>query len=123
MTTPVKISYSPIKELIVHDVIEMNFEDLLMSRVTPSGSMPLFFCSGILFTFSSLPPTRDVIREYIEGKIRWVEVRYMKMEKYQPIVELHEEQYLKTRVINTSGNPVHESFVKWLATWEKANKK
>ena len=44
----VKIEYSPATELVVHEVIKVDKEDLLRERVTPSGTMPLYWCDGIL---------------------------------------------------------------------------
>lgn len=112
----VKINFSPITELVVHDIIKTDIDEILRRSMTPNGSMPLFWCDGILLSFTSLPPTKDVIRDYLQGKIHWAEVRFTELRNYQPMVELHEEQYMKARVIDTSDNDVHQSFVKWVKT-------
>ena len=111
----VDVIYSPIKTLVLHDVIETDRDEILRRAMTPSGSMPLFWCNGVLISFTSMPPTKEVIKDYLEGgKIHWMEVRYTEMKTYQSVLELHEEQFLKSRVIDTSDNEVHTSFVKWL---------
>lgn len=113
----VKISFSPIKEIIVHEYVSVEYDDLLRGRVTPSGSFPLFWCGGFLYTFNSLPWTRDVIKEYLDGRAHWSEVHYTKMEKYKPVLDLNDDNYkaqIKIRVIDTSKSLLHLEFVKWL---------
>ena len=72
----VKIEYSPATELVVHEVIKVDKDDLLRERVTPAGTMPLYWCDGILFSFSSLPMTDDVVKDYLKGRIHWLEVHF-----------------------------------------------
>ncbi len=114
----VKISFAPIKEIVVHEHIMVMLDDLLRSRITPAGAVPLYWCNGVLFTFSSLPWTRDVIKDYLEGKIHWMEVQYTRMDKYKPIMELKDENFgpraQSIRVIDTSASNLHLEFTKWL---------
>jgi hypothetical protein len=98
-------------------VIKVDKEDLLRERVTPAGNMPLYWCDGILFSFSSLPMTDDVIRDYLKGTIHWLEVHFAKMDKYTPILALNEEEYKATmnvRIIDTSSSQLHKEFIEWL---------
>jgi len=113
----VKISFAPIKELVVHDVDEMSVEDLIRERITPAGNMPLYWCDGILFSFSSLPMTDAVVEDYLNGKIHWLEVHFTKMPKYTEVISLDAEEYKATmnvRVINTSSSVLHREFIAWL---------
>lgn len=113
----VKISFAPIKEVVVHENIMVPMDDLLRSRVTPAGNMPLYWCGGVLFTFSSMPWTRDIVKDYLEGKIHWVEVQYSRMDKYNPVLELKDENYTqsqKIRIIDTSASSIHVEVSKWL---------
>ncbi|MCL4381471.1 hypothetical protein M1614_00635 [Candidatus Marsarchaeota archaeon] len=112
-----KIYFSPIQEVVIHEIVSINYDDLLRERITPSGNMPLYWCDGILFSFSSMPMTRDIIKEYLAGRIHWMEVHYTKMENYTPILELNDNEYkalLKIRVIDTSLSLLHKDFIKWL---------
>ncbi len=61
----VKITYEPATDLVVHEVIFMPQDDLLRERVTPSGTIPLCWCEGVLFTFTSVPMTEDVLKDYL----------------------------------------------------------
>jgi len=118
----VKITFSPIKELIVHEVVSIDHDDLLRSRVTPSGNMPLYWCDGILFSFNSMPMTKDLVKEYLNGTIHWMEVHYTHMKNYEPVVVLNDEQYkgsMYIRVFDTTKSALHVEFMKWLKTSRK----
>lgn len=114
----VKINYSPAKELIVHEAVSLTMDDLMRERITPQGNMPLYWCGGIVFSFSSMPMTEELAKEYLQGRIHWMEAHYSEMANYTPIVELKDEQYgaaQKIRVIDTSKfSSLHNDFVKWL---------
>ena len=112
-----KITYAPAEELIVHDIIEVTKDDLLRERVTPAGTIPLMWCNGILFSFSSLPMTDDVTKDYLKGKLHWLEVHFARMDSYIPVLPLSEEEYkasISVRIIATSTSELHREFVKWL---------
>lgn len=119
----VKITFAPLQEIVVHEVVEITRDDLLRERITPAGNMPLYWCDSMLFSFSSLPMTRDVVREYLDGRIHWAELHYSRMDKYVPVLELNDEHYssssLKIRVIDTSNSNLHRELIKWLKTQKK----
>ncbi|MDE1850264.1 MAG: hypothetical protein KGH54_00520 [Candidatus Micrarchaeota archaeon] len=117
-----KITYLPAQELIIHDVIALPKEDMLRANVTPNGNMPLYWCDGILYSFSSPPATEEVISEILKGKIHWLEVRYAKMEKFQNMLSLNEDEYKATmnfRVISTDKFDLHKDFIRWLKSTVK----
>ncbi len=120
----VDIVYSPLKEIVVHEIVEISRDDLLRERITPAGNMPLYWCDSVLFSFSSLPMTRDVVKEYLSGRIHWAELHYTRMDKYMPVLELNDEHYsgpLKVRVIDTSNSALHKELIKWLRSAKKNN--
>ena len=121
----VEISYSPLQSLVIHEILEMDADSIMRERVTPAGTMPLYWCDGILFSFSSLPMTDDVVKDYLKGKIHWTEVHFSRLDRYQQILSLNEEEYkteMKIRVIDTGVSQLHKDFVKWLKTITKKNK-
>ncbi len=114
-----KITFAPIEELVVHDTFEMDRDDLYRERITPGGNLPLFWCDGILYSFSPLPLSDEMVKEYLKGRIHWGEVHYAKMQDYQPIVSLEAEEYKSTmniRVLSTGRSQLHKDFIKWLKT-------
>lgn len=113
----VKISFEPAGELVIHEIVSVSQMDLLRERVTPAGTMPLYWANGVLFSFSSLPLTDDVVKDYMKGKIHWLEVHYAKMDKYVPVMALSEEEYktsMNVRIIDTSASKLHKDFSEWL---------
>jgi hypothetical protein len=115
----VKISYSPIKELVVHDLFKMDFDDLVRGNITPNGVMPLFWCDGMIYRFTSLPMSRELSKLYLEGTVHWAEVHYSDdIKDYKQIMEVKDENFqggaLKIRIINMSNSQLHKDFAKWL---------
>jgi hypothetical protein len=113
----VKITFEPANELVIHDLMAVDRDDMLRSRVTPAGTMPLFWCDGILFSFSSPPFTDEVVKDYLKGKIHWIEMQYSKMDKYTPVLSLNEEEYktqMRIRIIDTSKSRLHKELIRWL---------
>jgi hypothetical protein len=113
----VKITYSPINELVIHETIEVAKDDLMRERVTPAGTMPLYWCNGILFSFSSLPMTDEVVKDYLKGRIHWIEVHFSRESKFEAILPLNEEEYktsMNVRVIDTSKSELHRELTRWL---------
>jgi len=116
------VSFSPIKELVVHEIIKVSVEDLLRERITPSGTMPVYWCDGIVFSFSSVPMNKRVVDDYLDGKIHWMEAHYADMENYREVLELNDEHYngsMKVRAIDTSKSLLHSEFSKWVKAREK----
>ncbi len=117
-----RITYSPAEELVIHEIVEVTKDDLLRERVTPQGTMPLYWVNGFLFSFSSLPMTDEVTKDYLKGKLHWLELHYAKMDKYMPMLTLDEEEYkqkLNIRVIDTSFSNIHQELSKWLKNYNK----
>ncbi len=113
----VKITFSPVLELVIHEAVEMTRDDLLLERVTPAGNLPLYWCGGIIFSFSSVPMTDDIVKEYLKGRIHWLEVHFARMDKYVPVITWESQEYKSTmnvRVIDTSTSGLHKEFVQWL---------
>ncbi|MCL4552704.1 MAG: hypothetical protein M1305_04020 [Candidatus Marsarchaeota archaeon] len=114
-----KITFSPTKELVIHDIVRVEIDDMLRGRVTPAGTMPLYWCNGIVFAFSSLPMTEGVVADYIKGTIHWLEIQYASMPDYTPVLSLNEDEYktvMKIRIIDTSKSALHSDLTKWLKT-------
>ena len=113
----VKITFAPIKELVVHEALKVDYEDLLRERITPSGNAPLCWCNGVLFSFNSVPFTKAIVEDYMLGKIHWAEVHYADFKNYSPVLELNDPHYnatQKIRAIDTSRSELHKEFIKWL---------
>lgn len=118
----VNIIYEPLHTLVVHDVSKIPMDDLLRERVTPSATMPLYWCNGVLFSFASPPMADSLLKDYIDGKVHWMEVHYTEMKDYKPVLELNDEHYggtAKIRVIDTGSSQLHKDFIAWLKSVRK----
>jgi desulfoferrodoxin (superoxide reductase-like protein) len=88
--------------------------------------MPLYWCGGILFGFSSVPMTEEIVKEYLKGRIHWLEVHFARMDKHVPVITFESEEYKATmsvRVIDTSASLLHSEFINWLKENVKENAK
>ncbi|MEM3860811.1 MAG: hypothetical protein QW478_15690, partial [Candidatus Micrarchaeaceae archaeon] len=106
-----------ITEIVVHEIVPMEYGDLLLERITPNGNMPLYWCDGILFSFTSMPLTRDIVREYMQGRIHWMEVHFSVMDNYMPVIEYYDNEYKATqkiRVFDISKSLLHKKLIKWV---------
>ncbi len=115
----VKVTFSPTEELVIHEAVEMTKDDLLLERITPAGNLPLYWCNGILFSFSSIPMTDDIVKEFLKGRIHWLEVHFAKLDKYVPLITWESDEYksrMNVRVIDTSTSVLHREFIQWLKT-------
>ncbi len=113
----VDVIFDPIKTLVVHEVAGIQIDDLMRERITPGVTLPLFWCSGVVFSVAQAPPSEELIKDYMKGKVHWLEVHYADMKEYKPVLELNDENYgnkIKIRVIDTSFSQTHKDFVSWL---------
>ncbi|MGC8567742.1 MAG: hypothetical protein ACP5RP_00250 [Candidatus Micrarchaeia archaeon] len=116
-----KITYSPIKEIVIHDIAKVDFRELIQSRITPQGNLPLYWCNGIIFGFASMPFNDQLVADYLNGILHWMEVQYTYMENFSPELSIDDTQYTKVMVINTSNNALHKEFIEWLKKIEQGN--
>ncbi len=118
----VKVVYQPIVTLVVHDIAKVPLDDLLRERITPGATLPLYWCNGVLFSFASPPMVDEMVKDYVDGKIHWMEVHYLEMKQYKPVIELNDEHYngtVKVRIIDTGGSQLHKDFISWLKSNSK----
>ena len=117
-----EVVYGKIEKLVVHLAVKMELDEMIRERLTPGGTIPLYWCGGVLFGFSNLPMTGKVIEEYLHGTLHWAEVHYSEMKTYREVEELIDEHYpgpMKVRIIDTSRSPLHSEFVKWVKKMKK----
>ena len=63
---------------------------------------PLNWAEGVLFRHINMPPTEDVIREQLKGKVHWNSVHFALMPEYKDIILITD---LKVRIpINNVSN-------------------
>jgi hypothetical protein len=114
----VTIRHQPINEIIIHELVKVNsIEDFLSIKTNnvPLGSSapPARWADGILYEPQGFPPTPEIIKDQIEGKIHFAAIEYTEMPQYK--------QYLKNStnnvllpIIDMSHNEATKQIAQWL---------
>jgi hypothetical protein len=106
-----EIIIEPWKRLVIHEVIEYNFEDwmrqIAFSSKTAGGAIPTInWANGIVFQSFNFPDTNSIIDEKLKGILHWSSVMFALKEKY-------EKQIIKDNAtINLIDVSVNEVFRK-----------
>lgn len=105
----VKITFKPWEEVIIHESLHYSIEDLIKNQslgVQPGGlAPPLRWAEGVAFSSQAMPPTREVVREQLEGKVHLGSVSWAPMLKYKNVIPIKDIN-AKIPVINVSANAV-----------------
>lgn len=88
MAYELEIAIEPWKKLVVHEVIEYGFEDLLrillsQSRAAGGGIASMNWCNGLVFQHVTFPDTESVIQEKMKGVIHYSSVVFARKEKFE----------------------------------------
>lgn len=94
----VTIKHQPINEIIIHELVKVNsIEDFLSIKTNnvPLGNSapPARWADGILYEPQGFPPTPEIIKDQMEGKIHFAAIEYTEMPQFKP--------YLKNTTNNT----------------------
>jgi hypothetical protein len=102
----VKVTFKPWEEVIIHEEIRYSYDDLIKLNsigVQPGGlAKALRWAEGVIFRFVSMPPTDEVVRELLQGKIHWNVVEWALMPEYKNVI-LIQDINAKIPVINVSA--------------------
>jgi hypothetical protein len=78
----VKVRYEPYTDLVVHEIVEQDsqvfFEDMVRQALSnPAHVEPTInWAEGVAFVVAPMPPTEDVIKENLGGKIHYASVMF-----------------------------------------------
>lgn len=83
-----EISIEPWKKLVIHEVIEYNFEDwvkqIAFSSRTSGGGIPTMqWAKGVVFSPANFPTTNAVMEEQLKGILHWSSVSFAIKEKFE----------------------------------------
>ncbi len=86
-----KVRYVPYTEIILHEIVEADnavfFEDAVRFALgQPAQVEPTInWVDGFAFNLAPMPPTEDIVRENLAGKLHIASVVFTKTE-YKPVV-------------------------------------
>jgi hypothetical protein len=105
----VKVTFRPWEEVVIHEDIFYSFDDLVKLSslgVQPGGlARPLKWAQGVLFRHQGMPPTDDIVKEQLEGKVHWNSVEWALMPRYEKVIMIHDIN-AKIPVIDASANKI-----------------
>jgi hypothetical protein len=105
----VKVTFKPSEELIIHESIQHSLSDLikLCSVGVQLGGLakPLSWAEGVVFRFSRMAPTDEIVRELLQGTVHWNVVEWALMPQCKQVL-LIKEINAKIPVINVSTTTI-----------------
>jgi hypothetical protein len=83
-----EITIEPWKELIIHEVLELKFDDwitqIIASARSAGGGIPtIFWAGGMAFHFATFPDTETIVQEKLKGLIHYSSVTFAIKEKFE----------------------------------------
>ena len=116
-----KIRIEPWNELVVHEVLELKFDEWIQQIISGAkysgGGIPsMFWANGIIFVALPFPDSETVIQEKLKGIIHYSSVTFAIKEKF-------EKQIIKESVtINFADVSNNEIFGELVATLKAQSK-
>ena len=83
-----EIIIEPWNQLVIHEVLELKFEDwvtqIIASARSAGGGIPTIFCAGgVSFHFATFPDTDTIVQEKLKGRIHYSSVTFAIKEKFE----------------------------------------
>ena len=102
----VKVTFKPWEEVIIHEAIHYSLDDMVMlsSMGMQAGELaaPLQWAEGVVFRSLPMPPTDDVVKESLQGKVHLISVVWADMPEYKNVI-LIKEISAKIPIVNASA--------------------
>lgn len=120
MSNMVEIQYSPIRKIVIHEVIKSHLEEFTSLKTQPVHPQmqvpPLRWIDGIVFDFSGMPPTPELINEQArDGVIHWSIVEWAEMPQFQNNLT-NPTTGTSRRIIDGSNNTAVRDAIRWLSS-------
>jgi hypothetical protein len=116
----VKVTYSPNKELVVHEIIEQDshifFEDMVRQALSsPVHVEPsINWVDGVAFVVAPMPPTDDIVKENLAGKVHYASVMFTKIPFQSQVPVRIGNQNYSARLRKADNNPTLIALAKFL---------
>ena len=116
-----EISIKPWKKLVIHEVIEYNFDDwvkqIAFSTRSSGGAIPTMqWTNGVVFSPSNFPTTNVTVEEQLKGILHWSSVSFAIKEKFEKQI------VIENATINLVDVSVNEIFKELAQNLKKQSK-
>lgn len=116
----IKITYAPYTELIIHEIVEQDnqsfFEDIVRQALASSvhAEPSINWVDGVAFLANQMPPTEDIVKENLTGKVHYAAVVFTKIPYSNQVpVQIGTQEY-NVRLRKADNNPVMVDLAKFL---------
>lgn len=113
----VKVNFKPWEEVVIHESIQYTLDNLVTIRSlgVPPGQLGrrLLWAEGVAFSHVGMPPTRDIIKENLQGRVHWSSVEWAIMPEFKPFIEISQTK-VRIPILDVSANEVLSTVAKWL---------
>ncbi|MGQ9719090.1 MAG: hypothetical protein ACUVWK_04550 [Nitrososphaerales archaeon] len=104
-----KVTIKPYDELIIHEVMEYNAEDLVklhgLGQRAGALAPPLHWTDGVIFGFHGMPHIAPIVKEMVEGRLHWMSVTFAVFPVYPSVVTIKETN-VKVPIIDVSNSEI-----------------
>lgn len=111
---PIRISYLPIKELVILEMARYELKELAETCVlVMEAGRPVIlnWAEGVVFHHNPLPVnTKELMEERLKGRIYWANVLYAPMPEYSPILKVGTREI----PVLLTPNPILKQVARWL---------
>lgn len=122
----VKVTYTPYREIVVHEIIEQEsqvlFEDMVRQALSSQvhAEPTVNWADGVAFVVAPMPPTEDIVKESLEGKLHYASVMFTKIPFQSQIPVKIGNQNYSARLRKADSNPHLVALARFLKEFKGA---
>ena len=117
----VEFKFEPWNTVVIHEIVRYDIQALvqLHGLGVQAGQIgrPINWANGIAFTHQTMPPTDEVVKEQIQGKIHWSYLAFAFLPKHQKAFVIQEGN-VTIPVIDVGGSALFREMTEWIKQLE-----